>query len=749
MRTIVAIFLFTSMVASMAGDVTINKNTRIVFDSANAIKSEQTAVKELETYLAGIIGSKIEVAATPAKKNIFLGFNTHAEKFFGKDFLKKLGEEEFVIRSDSSGNIYITGGRPRGTLYGVYWFLDRKMGVRWYTPDFERIPRSAEVCLSPLDIRQKPAFELRLSILSQVPGYEAWAARNLINSTYDKNPAKIDGTYGGNACFAFPYPCHTVPRMIPDSYFKTNPEWWALRKGKRAPLAISSDYCLTNKELLKTVIEKTRANLKKSPAAKYMAIMEGDSTKGACECPECSALLKKYGGKESGLWIYFTNQVANALKDEFPNIIFVTSGYIRTAQAPDNIRPADNVAVWLCAWMLWRGVPYDEPENIPGGIFVNNLKKWKAICDYLIIWDYIYAFGDTFMLVPDSLVDIDNLRMYKSMGVKGYFPENDRSSAANGMPFKAWMIARAMWEPDGLDGIALETEFCEAYYGKEAGKWIDAYLKNLRAVNSKQQFAKFTADSSLAKADFESYTTAMQSYRYFQDALKAAAGDELYLSRVKDAYLSLQNHFLRRWRAFEKQGPMPEPMEDFYKKAIAHAQFRAKGNDRSVKELCKKWEGIYSVLSVGDPEASVTYRGSPAEAYDGNINSYWHSGRSGGQYCWIQIDFRKPRELKRITSVFCSNYNGVSSRYRIEGSLDGKKWFVIVPERDCFIQDKACWLYGDDVLNVPVETRFVRTYRINTILQDKRRNDVQLYEQYFNLEKLPAVLTSEYKGILQ
>ncbi len=747
MRTLALIFLLASLGAATAGNVSIDKNTRIVFDSAHAIPSERTTAKELETYLAKITGSRIEIAETPAGKNIFLGCGERAEKFFGKDFLKKLGQEEFVIRTDENGNIYIAGGRPRGTLYGVYWFLDRKMGVRWYTPDFEKVPRAESVSFPSLDIRQKPAIELRMSFLQRGPGCEKWAARNLINSTFDRKPAKIDETYGGDLCFAFPYPCHTIPRMIPDSYFKIHPEWWALEKGKRRPLAISSDYCLTNPELLKTVIEKTRANLKKSPAATYMSIMEGDFTKGVCECPDCRALLKKYGGRESGLWIDFTNQVADALKGEFPNIRFVTSAYIRTALPPDNIRPAENVAVWVSAWGLWRGAPYDDPENTSGGNFIRNLKNWKAICNYLIVWDYIYAFADPYMLVPDSLADIENLRMYKAMGVKGYFPENNRSFSANGMPFKAWMIARAMWNPDDLDGAALETEFCNDYYGKAAGKWIDAYLKNLRAVNSKQHFVKFTADGSLARADFESYPTAMQSYRYFQNALKAAAGNEVYLNRVKDAYLSLQNHFLRRWHFFEKQGPMPESMEKFYKDAITHAKFRAEGNDRSAKALCEKWTSLYSVLSVGDPKASDTYRGSPAEAYDGNIKSYWHAGKSGGQNCWIQIDFRKPRDLKRITSVFCLDYNGVSSRYRLEGSLDGEKWFVIVPERDCSLRKNIRWLYGDDVLAAPVKTRFLRTYRINTILPDKRRNDVQLYEQYFNLEKLPTVLTDEYKGM--
>ena len=51
----------------------------------------------------------------------------------------RFGPEDLriVIRD---GNIAIAGGRPRGTLYGVYTFLEDYLGVRFLTVDHTHVP---------------------------------------------------------------------------------------------------------------------------------------------------------------------------------------------------------------------------------------------------------------------------------------------------------------------------------------------------------------------------------------------------------------------------------------------------------------------------------------------------------------------------------------------------------------------------------------------------------------------------------
>jgi len=47
----------------------------------------------------------------------------------------KLGDDGFVI-STVGPNLVIAGATPRGTMYGVNWFLDHKLGVKWLSPPF-------------------------------------------------------------------------------------------------------------------------------------------------------------------------------------------------------------------------------------------------------------------------------------------------------------------------------------------------------------------------------------------------------------------------------------------------------------------------------------------------------------------------------------------------------------------------------------------------------------------------------------
>ncbi|MBT4815458.1 MAG: hypothetical protein HON70_07150, partial [Lentisphaerae bacterium] len=99
---------------------------------ADAIPAERTAADELQTYLAKVTGAEFAVidesrAATDSP-NIYLGQTGFAADH--KIDVAALGEEESVLRT-VDGNLVITGGRPRGTLYAVYGLLEDVLGCRW------------------------------------------------------------------------------------------------------------------------------------------------------------------------------------------------------------------------------------------------------------------------------------------------------------------------------------------------------------------------------------------------------------------------------------------------------------------------------------------------------------------------------------------------------------------------------------------------------------------------------------------
>ena len=137
---------------------------------------EKFAAKELSEYLGKIIGSKVPVTTTPTKgKTSFLLGNAGAPAT-GVD-LKTIDRDGFVIKSIGE-DIVIAGTddpaenpakhtffREKGTLYGVYEFLERFGGVRFYFPgDIGTfVPSKADWKIGSIDLMDRPDGVVRFS----------------------------------------------------------------------------------------------------------------------------------------------------------------------------------------------------------------------------------------------------------------------------------------------------------------------------------------------------------------------------------------------------------------------------------------------------------------------------------------------------------------------------------------------------------------------------------------------------------
>ena len=70
-----------------------------------------------------------------------------------------LGEDGIVLKSVGR-NLILTGaeGSKRGTLYAVSEFLEREVGVRWWTHAEEFVPRQPSLAVGPLDCATSRRF---------------------------------------------------------------------------------------------------------------------------------------------------------------------------------------------------------------------------------------------------------------------------------------------------------------------------------------------------------------------------------------------------------------------------------------------------------------------------------------------------------------------------------------------------------------------------------------------------------------
>ena len=710
------------------GALTIDNRYKVKSEIKGLIPAEQTAVEELTTYLGKIFGK------VSAKDNKYIILR-HNPKF---------GKEEFTISGDKSGNVIITGGRPRGVMYGAYYFLDRKLGVKWLTPDFEYVPKAKSIKVEKVDHHGKPAFRARILAAEQHGKYSEkgsrWLARNLANC-YWGNVFKVYEKYGDELIFSPPAKCHGLFQIVtPAKYFKTNPEFWALQNGKRThrdKRGLMADYCLTNEKLAEVTAKECRAFLKKNPEVLYISIQEGDHTRGYCDCEPCKKLVKECGNRESARWVLFANRVGKILKNEFPKVQFLIFAYDASRKPPKNIKAEDNVCVQICAWMNRRGVPYAHPKNILGNELISQIKEWQKVCKNILFWDYTYTFGDRMIQSPDLLLNIDNFRKFHELGIGGIYPENGPPQDNSfGIPFKPWFLARILWNPyECGNGEDDEKVFCEKYYGK-GGNYVAQYYKLLRDTNRKQQFMNFHSSGSIGKADFESAPVTVQAYKLLQKA-KAADSDPVIQHRLRLLTMPVKYQILRDYVNVSKLFDIKMTPEELYKDLLADVESDKVTHWRIKKYFTDRLKVLPELAKIKAQASSINGSNFPAKAYDGSLKEVWHSGMSEG---WCQIEFDAPREISRITSVQGFSRGVARCQYEILGSMDGKTWFKIVPRRKFFSKKELKYAWTDDKLAKPVKAKFVRTIRDNIFFGRNQRNDAVLYEQYFNLKELPKEL---------
>ena len=157
-----------------------------------ATAAEKYAAEELQHYLEKLTAAKLPVVTDnepAAPLEILLGDNAHLGKAREKVDFAKLGPDGFVLRSDAR-RLIIAGGRPRGTLNGVYALLEEKLGVRWFTPELEVVPRMDRLRLAELNERVVPALENRDVYWREMMRNADFAARSISSGCMEPRSKK-------------------------------------------------------------------------------------------------------------------------------------------------------------------------------------------------------------------------------------------------------------------------------------------------------------------------------------------------------------------------------------------------------------------------------------------------------------------------------------------------------------------------------------------------------------------------------
>ena len=138
----------------------------------------------------------------------------------------QLGPDGFVIRTVGP-HIVIAGATPRGTMYGVYWLLDRHLGVRWFARDFTCVPQRARMTLKrPTDVN-RPRFTYR-EVFARDGDDEAYRAHNLLNGRSHHRTSIPPSPQLNSWCNQWKDGGHNLHRIVSkQKYGAEHPEYFA------------------------------------------------------------------------------------------------------------------------------------------------------------------------------------------------------------------------------------------------------------------------------------------------------------------------------------------------------------------------------------------------------------------------------------------------------------------------------------------------------------------------------------------
>ena len=480
---------------------------------------EHYAAMELQSFL---------YQSTGATLNIVKDISYQGSKCFsiGETTIKKtnpkvktldLKEDGFVITGIGS-SVCICGMNGRGTLYGVYDFLEKYIGIRFLTDVATYIPKVSTLPLREINIKEEPAIATRLFFAESESGdsvkYSAFAAR----CRYMRFNGSSE-IYGGDSkwCNEIDTTHNAFKTYVSwDKYYATHPEWFCYPQ--------TWDICYTNgvtedgkldetmqESALKTAIASLKEYVRKSdPEVEYFMFGHAD-TGMHCECENCIKAINKYNF--SGVVLRFANIMQDEINkfcDEIgrKHISLVLFAYSVSREPPVSLvngeyKPIDETVIprkeikirMAISWKAGNGNGYapmtDEKEN---PVLVNLFEKWKSLVSIngngFLLWTYETNFYNYLAYDPTYQNYAANTKFFKELNAENVMMQ----STWNGNNIwhsllNNYVAAKILWNPD-QDVNAIANEFISLYYkeaAEEVKEFIDEWNENFIRYNTENQ----------------------------------------------------------------------------------------------------------------------------------------------------------------------------------------------------------------------------------------------------------------------
>lgn len=554
---------------------------------AQATPAERYAASELAHFIARMTRAELPVKPDSMPKigpEILVGYGSRTAAL-GLSPEETPGEEEYLILVQN-GDLVITGGLPRGTLYGVYGFLQDVLGFRFFAPGCTKIPYADDIKLDDaLSLRDKPDFRYRESnyyhILNGVT-----AARMRQNGSI----SRLSKEHGGHHTYVPGYYVHTFATMLPpEEHYAEHPEYFALVDGKRTD-KFHGKVCMTNSDVLKICTEKVLSALRANPGATLISVSQNDGM-SPCECEHCQRVVE-LEGSESGPILHFVNAVADAVASEFPYVTVDTLAYVYSSKPPRHVVPRPNVQIRLCSYDTCFSHPMGTCNHMPSNThlsepaaFAQEIVGWGNLTNRLAVWDYVVDFEFYNQIHPNLHVLGPNMRFFKENGVDSVFCESQgQGDGGEWAELRAYLLTRLMWSTDFQTDVGIR-EFCDEFFGPASGP-MQAYLRLVTEALTQSRWHLNLFDNP--NPDYLTPELLQKVDNLFDRAEEAVADDVIRIKRVQKERLSVRfaKFFFPAFHYDDRMAAIERYLAD----AASHGVtvFSAKWGRENVRRLLKR-----------------------------------------------------------------------------------------------------------------------------------------------------------------
>jgi len=509
---------------------TDNRAEALIVVLPDAGKVADFAAKELRHFLGLATKADFPIAdSIPAEGTVILLGDTAESRQRGmdvsklkRDGVRLLRRNRFVMIAGRDGKDYNIenyanhvkepphrgrGWRSReikpehGTLFAVYEFLERIVGIRWYYPGElgTSIPARNTLSVGALDLTDAPRMVVR-----HMPGFGDWSIPGhttwRMTDYSDMGVTRPESTRWALRCrlSGLFRPVNHLPLTLKFyyRYRKTNPEYFALKEDGTRDIYWGKDthkgsLCYSNPDVIEQISEDAIAYFSGRKATElenapwnarwdsdrmqdiYFSLLPGDNYKG-CHCERCQSLVDRdspYGEYSPVVWNY-VRRVAENVYRRFPDKRLTMLAYSHFRQVPKEMKQLPpNLLIGATAVHLGNSSDNSVMERV-----FADMRKWSDYTESpLFLWSYhidrpqydgipqprLWSAGRFYNELRDLNVDGIFLETLVSQGFQAHLD--------------VYLNLRMMWDP-GLDADKLIREYARRMYGAAANDVVE-FLK--------------------------------------------------------------------------------------------------------------------------------------------------------------------------------------------------------------------------------------------------------------------------------